>query len=367
MPLRQAVNLQQRKSELMRNKPNRTARVQLAALALLSLASAAHSFDLGDSVQLHGFASQDYLQASRNTYLGADDRGTWDNNFLAFIGTFTLNERSKLWAQLESSSTEPTRFTWFFVDYQLTDSIRLHAGRVKYPLGIYNEFIDSKFLQVSSLEPALYQTAADFVHDAYTGIGVDYDQALGSAGRLLWQIFGGNTYDVDPPVDSRDRRAYGGRLTYYTPVNGLRFMVSGYQTHVEVLATRALSKENRVIFSADYLRNAWDVKSEYGTHKFLGVSSNTYYVQVGYTVWDKWMPFARYERVNLDTDLQSSDSYSQKIFVAGVNYKVLSNVSVRVENHFNRGYALPVASGEVPADQGARTWNLLVVGVHVLF
>jgi hypothetical protein len=79
------------------------------------------------------------------------------------------------------------------------------------------------------------------------------------------------------------------------------------------------------------------------------------------------MPFARYERVNLDTHLESSDSYSQKILVIGVNYKLLSNVSLRIENHFNRGYALPVASGEVPADQGARTWNLFVAGIHVLF
>jgi len=351
----------------MRNKPNRTARIRLAALATLTFAGAAHGFDLGDSVELHGFASQDYLQASRNTYLGADDRGTWDNNFLAFVGAFTLNDRSKLWAQMETSSTEGTRFTWFFVDYQLTDSIRLHAGRVKYPLGIYNEFIDAKFLQVSSLEPALYQGAADFVHDAYTGVGVDYDQPLGSAGRLAWQIFGGNTYDIDPPADSRDRRAYGGRLTYYTPLNGLRFMVSGYQTQVEILATRALTREDRIIASVDYLHNSWDVKSEYGTHEFLGVSSNAYYLQAGYTVWDKLMPFARYDRVNLDTHLESNDSYSQKIFVIGVNYKLLSNVSLRIENHFNRGYALPVASGEVPAGQGSRTWNLLVAGIHVLF
>lgn len=338
-----------------------------AALAALAAAGAVHALELGDSFELHGFASQDYAQANHNTYLGADDRGTWDNNFLGFVGAFTLNDKSKLWAQLETSSTESTRFTWFFVDYQLTDAVRLHAGRVKYPLGLYNEFIDTKFLQVTSLEPALYQGAADFVHDAYQGVGVDYSQSLGTAGRLLWQVYGGNTYDTNPPADSRDRRAYGGRLTYNTPVSGLRFMVSGYRTDVEILATRALTRESRVIFSGDYVQGSWDVKSEYAMHKFLGVDSNAWYVQAGYTLADRWMPFARYDHVNLDTSAGNDDSFHQKIFVIGLNFKLTGNVSLRIENHFNQGYALPVASGEVLENQGTRNWDLLVAGIHVLF
>jgi len=337
------------------------------ALAGLVVSGSAYAIDFGNELEIHGFGSQDYLQASHNTYLGADHRGTWDDNFLGIVGTVTLNDKSKLWAQLETSSNEATRFTWFFVDYQLTETVRLHAGRVKFPLGLYNEYIDTKFIQVTSLEPALYQSAADFVHDAYTGVGADYSQSLATGGEIVWQIFGGNAYDTDPPVDSRDRRAYGGRVTYQTPINGLRFMLSGYRTLVETLATRELTNEDRVIGSIDFVRDDWDVKSEYGTHKLFGVSSNAYYVQVGHTVMQKWMPFLRYDHVTLDRNFKSSDSFSQKILVFGVNYKLLSNVSLRLEDHLNRGYALAVASGEVLPDQGQRTWNLFVAGIHFMF
>jgi hypothetical protein len=342
---------------------------QMAACvgAGLTWSAGAGAIEIGDELEIHGFGSQDYLQASHNTYLGADHRGNWDDNFLGLVGTVTLNDRSKLWAQLETSSTDATRFTWFFVDYQLTGTVRLHAGRVKYPLGLYNEYIDTKFLQVTSLEPALYQEASDFVHDSYTGLGADYTQSLHTAGELIWQVYGGNTYDTHPPADSRDRRAYGGRLTYQTPLDGLRFMISAYRSHVEVLATRELTNEDRVIGSIDFVRDGWDIKSEYGTHEFLGASSSAWYLQIGRTVAGSWMPFVRYDHVNLDKAAGSNDSAIQSILVFGVNYKLLSNVSIRFEDHFNHGYALPVASGEVPPGQGYRTWNLFVAGIHFMF
>lgn len=342
-------------------------RIAACAIAGVVYSAGAGAVQVGDELEIHGYGSQDYLQASRNTYLGADHRGTWDNNFLGLVGTVTLNDRSKLWAQLETSSSESTRFTWFFVDYQLTSTVRLHAGRVKYPLGLYNEYIDTKFLQVTSLEPALYQGPADFVHDSYTGVGADYTQSLHSAGEIIWQVYGGNTYDTNPPPDSRDRRAYGGRITYQTPLDGLRLMFSGYRSQVEVLATRELTDEDRLIGSIDFVRNGWDIKSEYGTHDFLGVSSKAWYIQLGRTLGESWMPFFRYDYVNLDKESASTDSVTQKILVFGVNYKLLSNLSLRLEDQFNHGYALPVASGEVPFGQGERTWNLFVAGIHFMF
>jgi hypothetical protein len=108
------------------------------------------------------------------------------------------------------------------------------------------------------------------------------------------------------------------------------------------------------------------VKSEYGKHTFFGVDSNAWYVQAG-RGFGKWMPFARYDEVTTDEDLRSSDSFHQQIFVVGVGYRLESNVSLRVEDHFNRGYALPVASEEVVVDEGKRNWNLFVVGVHFMF
>ena len=115
------------------------------------LFSTAHAAQM----EMHGYGYQDYLQANGNTYLGADGKGSWDNNFLGLVGAVSLNDKSKLWAQLQASSTDQNRFTWFFVDYQFSNQLRGHVGRVKLPMGLYNEVIDAKYLQVSQLEPSM--------------------------------------------------------------------------------------------------------------------------------------------------------------------------------------------------------------------
>jgi hypothetical protein len=334
---------------------------------LVCVAQSGVAIDFGNEFALHGYGSQDYAQTTANTYLDADRRGTWDDNFLAFVGTVSLNERSKLWAQLETSSMDITRFTWFFVDYQLTDSATAHVGRVKFPLGLYNETIDVKFLQLSSLEPLLYQSAADFVHDSYTGAGLDYTQDMGPAGRIVWQVYGGNNYDTEPPPTSRDRRMYGGRMAYSAPVDGLRFMFSAYRTQVELLATGGLVNESRWMVSGEYLHADWDLKSEYGRHTFNGVDSDAYYIQAGRTFAGKWTPFLRYDRAVLDKSRSNNDGFAQKDLVGGVNYNLLSNVSLRAEAHANHGFALPLASGETSLATAKRNWTMFLVGLHFIF
>jgi hypothetical protein len=322
--------------------------------------------DLSDRFDFHGYGYQDYMQTNQNVYLGADKRGNWDNNFLGLVTSVSINDRSKLWVQLEGSSTEGARFTWFFLDYQLTEDLSAHVGRVKFPLGLYNETIDAKFLQVTQLEPSLYQQAADMVHDAYHGVGVDYEQSIGH-GNLLWQLYGGNSYDTDPPIDSKDRRMIGGRLTYRTPLPGLRFMLSAYRTQVEELADKTLTNEDRVIASIDFTCSICDVKAEYGTHKFAGVRSNAYYLQGRYSLTRSWAPYVRYDHAVLDKNRGDDPSYFQNTFVVGIQYRIADQLTLRVENHFNHGYALPVASDEVVAGAGAINWNLSVAGLNFSF
>jgi hypothetical protein len=348
------------------------------AITLIGASNMVGAVDLGDRVALNGYGSQSYFQTSANLYLDADHRGTWDNNFLGLVGAVTLSDRSKLWAQLQASTEEVTHFTWFFVDYQLTDSLTAHAGRVKLPLGLYNEIIDAKFLQLSSLEPSLYQTAADFVHDSYNGVGIDYNQDAGAAGRILWQVYGGNTHDPAQPINREDRRMVGARITYATPVDGLRFLVSAYLTQVDVLGPSTIGdqaellpigliNETRWIGSVDYLRSDWDLKAEYARHSFDRVSSYAYYFQAGRTFADKWTPFVRYDYVTTDKSKMRNDAYVQKTMVGGVNYRLVGNISLRAEAQQNLGFALPVASGEQSAATAKRNWVMLIVGAHFIF
>jgi hypothetical protein len=324
-------------------------------------------------MELHGYGYQDYIQTDNNTYLGADQKGTWDNNFLGLVSAITLNDKSKLWAQMQASSTDQVRFTWFFIDYQFNNNLRGHIGRVKLPMGLYNEVIDSKYLQVSQLEPSMYQGASDMFYDAYHGIGLDYDQAVG-AGRLAWQVYGGNIYDYtyDPATsDAQDRRTFGGRVTYDTPVDGLKFMLTLNRVQMQVINNgvkdEALKNEDREILSASYVTDDYDLKAEYGNHKRLSITSRGGYLQGAYHLNDAWTPYVRYDYFTTDKSQDSDPSYYQKTAMVGVEYKISSNISARIEDHFNHGYALPVADGEVTAGAGKTNWNLFVAGINFVF
>jgi hypothetical protein len=73
----------------MRSSDSDLVSVRPRLLVCLFLSSGATAAALGDRFQLYGYGSQDYLQASRNTCLGADDRGSWDVNFIGLVGVVT--------------------------------------------------------------------------------------------------------------------------------------------------------------------------------------------------------------------------------------------------------------------------------------
>ena len=324
-------------------------------------------------IELHGYGYQDYVQANGNTYLGADGKGSWDNNFLGLVGAVNINAKSKLWAQLQASSTDQNRFTWFFVDYQFSNQLRGHVGRVKLPMGLYNEIIDAKYLQVSQLEPLMYQGASDMVYDAYHGIGIDYDQDIAD-GNLVWQVYGGNIndYTFDPATsDAQDRRTFGGRITYNAPVDGLKFLLTLNRTQLQVISGGVrggeIKDEDRAMLSASYVTENYDLKAEYAHHKNFDATSLGYYVQAAYDLNDSWKPYVRYDYFTTDKSQKSDPSFYQKTFMVGVEYKVGPGVSVRVEDHFNRGYALPAVEPDPFAGQPKTNWGLFVAGLNFAF
>ena len=151
----------------------------------MGLMAAAHGDELANRFDVHGFGYQAYMETNANTYYGADGKGSWDNDFLGLVTTVTLSDKSKLWTQLEASGMDTTHFTWFYVDYQFTNRLRARVGRINLPMGLYNDVINNKYLQVSELEPSLYQSAAHMVFDAYNGVGVDFDHGLASGHLVL--------------------------------------------------------------------------------------------------------------------------------------------------------------------------------------
>lgn len=346
---------------------------QTSAITLLLMvlhSSAAEAIDVGDRLEIHGYGHQGYLQSTGNTYLKADNKGTWNYNSLSLVFTAKIDDKSKIWAQLHGTS-ESVRLDWAYVDYQLTTNLSGRAGQIKQPLGLYNEIRDIKFLQLSTLEPMLYQEAAEIVGESFRGVSAIYDHQIGDA-NLSWDVYFGQP--TETKVNETDHakgkftRLIGGRVTYKTSVEGLRFMTSAYKTKIEnAVSPLDNGSKKTVVLSADYTANNFDIKAEYGKLWFLNEEGKTYYVQAGYSFAEKWTPFVRYDYFTNNVAEKNDPAHFQKAKVLGLDYKINDALRVRVENHFNRGYALPNAS-TVEGDAGGKEkWNLFVISINFIF
>jgi hypothetical protein len=342
--------------------------ISMAFLAV-GVQSASHAAKLGDVLEIHGYGHQGYLQTTDNTYLKADTKGTADYNALALVFTATINEKTRIWAQLHNTS-EQSRLDWAYVDYQLTGNLTGRAGQMKMPFGLYNEIRDIKFLQLSTLQPMLYQEASEMVQESFKGVSAIYDHGLGG-GSLSWDAYLGQVteWEESSGTGHKAKRLVGGRVTYKTPVEGLRFMASAYNNAYQDTAQTPVNKGNRKtwVLSADYANNNFDAKAEYAKMKFFSEESETYYVQAGYTFAGKWTPFVRYDYITNDVAEKTNPAHFQKTKVLGLNYKINNSVAVRLENHWNNGFALPLASREVTSSTAKTNWNMLVLSVSFIF
>jgi hypothetical protein len=373
-------------------------KIMMASMTVLVVPSA---FGFGnDDFSVNGYGYQNYRQTSANNSEGVDQRGNLDDNFLAFVMSVKISDKSRVWAQVQANSTEQTRFTWMFVDYKITDTLTAHAGRVKFPYGLINEYVDNRAMQIGVTLPTAYSGAADMVYDAYNGAGIDWYKDIGGAGSLMLQAYGGNIYSPPPALASGpytsnppsasvptiiDRALIGGRLTWTTPVSGLRFMLSANQTQIEPtvanitastpLTLGPIGLENRAMLSAEYDGDALMIQTEYNYHHIPGISgisgstnvdSNSWYAQAAYSI-NNYKPFVRFDVLNSDTRYSSDPNYYQKSWVVGVNYRLDTNLNLRIQESLNSGYALPVASQYTPLDGGALNWNEIALAINFMF
>lgn len=344
------------------NLPLRT----LMPVLLLLGAVASHA---ADGVEIHGFANQNYLRSPSVSYKEAGPlRDSFDESAVALLFTAPLGERIKAWTLLHMTGQE-VRMDWAFVDYRFNASTVGRAGRIKLPVGLYNEIIDAKFLQLSTEAPFVYQGPVGIAPESFNGMSVNSDFQFGATGLSVDLYVGQTAKSSEDPTRASSNLA-GARVTVQTPINGLRLMASGYRNRfvdqADPLAPTKQTQDTWVL-SSEYKNERVDLKAEYATSKIGGVQKRAWYIQSGYSISESWQPYVRYDALTTDTSLGSDPAYYQKDVVVGVNYMINSSLSVRGENHWNRGYALPVAGGTVAPGDGKPRWSYFTASVNFIF
>jgi hypothetical protein len=341
-----------------------------AALALGLGATTVQAAEFGN-ITINGYGHQSFLRATHNEFLGADRSGSFSDNTFALVLTAKLDDKSKVWSQIASISGSSLDVHWFYVDRVLSDQLTVRAGKVLAPLGFYNEYIDARYLQQSTILPSLYQPDTDLVDEAYGGAGLTWTQPVGN-GRMDFDLYGGQIVEHSSVAGQQKQKGLvGGRIDWHTPIDGLRLMASAATKTQLTLGDPADTRKTSAILSAGWSQNRLDLKSEYGwIQRSMGGrtdSTHVWYVQAGYELTESWRPFVRYERLRAPGYTSDNPATFQNTLALGVTYRFNSYVGLRLENHFNRGYAQPVLSGETAAGTGVKDWQMFGASVVFMF
>lgn len=413
----------------------------------LLLAGAAAAQGLGESLYISGFVSQGYLNTSEVNYLVPRSvNGTAEFAEAAITVAARPEDRLRVGVQLLARNFGDTgndfvTVDWAYGDYHWRDWLGLRVGKVKMPYGFYNEGRDVDMLRTSIFLPqSIYnEKMRDFIQ-AYQGAGAYGNFTLGGYGEGEYHVFGGTLNVPDPTrgfwrdvyaaaaealegevgrivSDETGRTAtatydefrdavvsfpwaYGGAVTWQTPLAGLRLGATGFQGRFNIqgrlrydVLLRAetpgglpdyapavfdLDDTTEIghiaVFSGEYLRDRWSLAAEYLHEKIGDDTSVGWFVQAGWQAGERVTVGAYYSDARIDesevTDLGLPDYYAwQRDLAFSVRVDLTENWLFKIENHFIDGVTLAQRrSLDVEAsDPLPRDWGMLVAKVTFLF
>jgi hypothetical protein len=221
------------------------AAVSIVALTALTVSTPARAADLDSGgspipLEVHGFVSQGFIRSTGNDYLVSDSEGgSFNFNEVGINFSSQLTDRFRVGIQLfaydlGTLGNYTVNADWYSMDYRLRDWFGIRVGRLKMPLGLYNDVSDIDAARTPILLPAsLYPATNRDFFLAQTGAEIYGYLSSQRMGALEYRLFGGSVA-INLPTqlalqvpDLTIPYVAGGRLMWETPLEGLRIGVTG--------------------------------------------------------------------------------------------------------------------------------------------
>ena len=241
--------------------PRSTISAAAGALAL-SCAGTLCALDL-DTVELHGFVSQGYLETNRNEFIERSNEGTFSFGEAALTVTANPIDRLRVGAQVfarnfgDSDQNGQLVLDWAYGDYRLHDLVGVRAGKIKFPKGLYNEIQDIDAARTSILLPqSVYGTHLRDFWTSLLGASLYGSTPSSVVGSFDYQVYIGT---LNVPDDGTTAAYYGSgeetdvdvghvsgfQLIWNAPVPGLR--LGGSASHFDEMTLRVSPAEPLVM------------------------------------------------------------------------------------------------------------------------
>lgn len=371
--------------------------ILLAVLTAIPASTArAHS----GPVEIHGFGGWSYNRSntSENRYLSSSKEGEagYANMALAFSARTSNHFRvnAQVWWEQCLDEEWTTVIDYAFGEWRYSDALKLRAGQVKHPFGIYTEVFDVGTLRPFFWLPQSLYGPAGIVSESYRGAGLTGSLLPSGEWSVDYDLYGGEMAIESPnfasiyaaAIDDDDdgeaseeaeeevelRDLVGCRVTVTMPGSAFRLGVSSY-------AGKEGGGEQEwhsvVGGHAEYLALRWQIRGEcvYRVES-PAVDAVAAYVEAAGRLHGPWQVAARadYSKTRLDGEVEESASSlrDHRDLSLGLNYWFSSDFVIKLSTSWIEGnrFARPENIRAAIEGEGlSRESRLVTLGAQFAF
>lgn len=359
------------------------------AIAAVLLAGRAGAVDVADGkLTVAGFGEWGYGRTTNeNAYLVGEEDGGYDNAQFALALTARPQDDVVVAGQLFVGRDGEVSLDWAFAEYRLHDLLRVRAGKVKNPLGLFMEVKDVGTLRpFFTLAQSIYGPA-EFAAEAYLGVGITGEWEGERGWGLAWDAYAGAleipsfepgeaVLAGPPPWDftaTRDteeaRGVVGGRVAVSAPWEGLTARVSSFTGELSEPDGEA-ERLTVIGVSAEYALEWLQVRGELfrGTEGD-GETNLGGYAEVAWRFLPNVQAAVRYDesRQELDGLPDESRFLRHRELAFGASYWPSPSLVFKASYHDVRGNRFAVPALSEPDGGLDRTTHLFVAGAQFSF
>ncbi len=389
----------------------------LLASPLILLAPVSQAADeSATNWQWGGFLSQGWTITDENNYYGqSSDGGSFNFRELGLNATLQLNPQLRLSGQLLSrwagkvDEGDPN-VDYLFADWsfmqRLDQQAGIRLGRIKNPIGFYNDTRDVAFTRPSILLPqSIYLNLARELFLASDGLGLYYrhqgakgtwmlDAILGRPNVGIATEFGFFRNDLPGDFNNGDLQLIRG--LYEANDGGFRLAYTHLDINLDFDSTLVslIDRDAGIDFQVDglsaqfnferYSLTAEYVQARTLRHGFIKVfpildaTIESFFLQAEYRVNELWTLLLRYDDIVIDKDDKDGTKFAKLVgglahtrfaedWTLGVSYQATPDLLLRAELHYVNGAAwLPPQDNE-NFSQAKKRWNMLLLQASYRF
>ncbi len=325
-------------------------RLLAIALAALALASPLSAQEMADRIVINGYTNFEFEKQISKQGKG-DKNGSFDADQIDLVFNVTVSERVRVSIDLSwehGTATELNQgnqaLEYGFVEYALSDKLKLRFGKMHTPFGIFNEIHTAKPAFLSVKEPPSLNKNSRVVGGGYLfyprwGAGIEaHGDAVVHGMDLTYDVLvaNGDSETVNPfEMDENPSKSLTARVRLDVTDN-LRVGYSFYHDRFNSPTFTTIQSHG---LEAELNLTRFRVLSEVAVGS-LGLTKGGSQRQVGWHIQPSVhlshgiTPYLRYDSFNPNRDSTGVDGH---VFLVGVNVELAKNFQLKLENNDFRG------------------------------